>query len=86
MQKKIEYLKIKETKIVEANHVKTSEVEDLEDELDILKSIADMDYEVSQRAEMYITEVTKRVDSRRSCLEELKCQWYSLQWHFCLGF
>ena len=71
---------------MEANHVKTSEIEDLEDELHILKSIADMDYEVSQRAEMYITEVTERVDSRRSFLEELQCQWYSLQWHFCLGF
>lgn len=86
MQNIIEDQKSHEKMLTEDLDAKTAEVQDLEAELQIYKLIAGMALENTQRTEMYIMNLGKKIDARSSSLVELKTQWYALYRTFlCFG-
>lgn len=61
---------------------KISEVQHLEEELELLKAAAAMAFDDQDPIDFYIEQLKEKVDSRKHNLVELKSQWYVVTVNF----
>ncbi|XP_078432028.1 coiled-coil protein isoform X2 [Wolffia australiana] len=74
-QKIVESQIIQENLLREALNTKSCEVEDVENELQILKYISEIAHRDAQRAQMFNSDLGRIIDARRNSFLELKSQW-----------
>lgn len=61
---------------------KRLEVQHLEEELELLKSVAEMAFDDQHPIDFYIEQLKEKVDSRKHHLVKLKSQWYVMTVNF----
>lgn len=61
---------------------KRLEVQHLEEELELLKAVAEMVFDDQYPIDFYIEQLKEKVDSRNHHLVELKSQWYVMTVNF----
>ncbi|XP_057982640.1 uncharacterized protein LOC131167771 [Malania oleifera] len=75
MRNEIEKLQSREKVLMEEVSAKTLELQDVEEEHDVLKAVAEMVFDDQQPVEFYLDQLNERVDKRKHNLVELETQW-----------
>ncbi|XP_058762670.1 uncharacterized protein LOC131636041 [Vicia villosa] len=70
---------IQEKEIVDEVTVRTSEVEYLEQELELMKAAPEMAFDNQQSIEFYLDKLTKQVEAKRDYLSTLESEWDAIR-------